>query len=185
MTTNFPSHNVETAPEAAKPKLAGALQNLGFIPEMYAKQAEAPVLLEAYGAISGAFEQSSFNSTEQFIVYMAASYSNRCDFCLTAHSWLARNQKKEEAIITALRDNTPIANKKLEALRQFVAALTLNRGHISDSEKEAFFAAGYNTQHALEVIVGIAAKVMTNYTNSLAGAPPNPEFGDQNIWVAK
>jgi hypothetical protein len=32
-------------------------------------------------------------------------------------------------------------------------------------------AAGYSAQQALEVILGIAVKTMSNYTNSIAGTP--------------
>jgi alkylhydroperoxidase family enzyme len=55
------------------------------------------------------------------------------------------------------------------------------RGAVSDEEKRAFFDAGYTPRQALEVILGIALKTITNYTNALAHAPPNAEFGDA-VW---
>ena len=35
----------------------------------------------------------------------------------------------------------------------------------------AFFDAGYSDVQALEVILGLAVKTMSNYTNSVAGTP--------------
>ncbi len=149
---------------------------------MYAKQSQSPVLFKSYGAISEIFSQSTLSQIEQLVVSMAASHSNDCDFCITAHSWLGRYNKIEEGVITALREDRPLESKKLQALREFTVALTVGRGQISNTQREDFFSAGYNTEQALEVITGIAAKVMTNYTNSLAHTPPNSEFGEENIW---
>ena len=55
------------------------------------------------------------------------------------------------------------------------------RGDVSDQDKRAFFDAGYRPRQALEIILGLALKTMTNYTNGLARTPPNPEFGDA-LW---
>ena len=39
------------------------------------------------------------------------------------------------------------------------------------ADLDAFYEAGYTSRHALEVVLGIAIKVMSNYTNSIAGTP--------------
>ncbi len=93
----------------------------------------------------------------------------------------ARQQGIDEKIILALREGRSIDEPKLEALRTFVAAMLEKRGAVSDDDKRAFFNAGYTSRQALEVILGIALKTMTNYTNALARTAPNPEFGDA-IW---
>ncbi|MGF1588067.1 MAG: hypothetical protein ACFCU7_02295 [Pleurocapsa sp.] len=36
---------------------------------------------------------------------------------------------------------------------------------------DAFYQVGYTPQQALEVVLGIAIKTMSNYTNSIAGTP--------------
>jgi alkylhydroperoxidase family enzyme len=55
------------------------------------------------------------------------------------------------------------------------------RGAVSDEEKRAFLETGYTPRQALEVIVGVALKTITNSTNALARTPPNAEFGDA-LW---
>ena len=40
----------------------------------------------------------------------------------------------------------------------------------------AFLATGYTKAQVFEVVMGVAMKTLTNYSNHLAGAVPNPEF---------
>ncbi|MHC5763792.1 carboxymuconolactone decarboxylase family protein [Nostoc sp.] len=55
------------------------------------------------------------------------------------------------------------------------------RGWVEDSEIEEFLAAGYGKQQVLEVILGIAIKVMHNYTNHIAKTPLDKPF-QPYIW---
>lgn len=100
---------------------------------------------------------------------------------MTAHSWGARHQGVDEEVLAALRAGRSLGDPKLEALRTFTAAMLEKRGAVSDDDKRAFFEAGYGPRQALEIILGLALKTITNYTNALARTPPNPEFGD-TIW---
>lgn len=51
-----------------------------------------------------------------------------------------------------------------------------NRGNISDSELERFYAAGYGEQQILEIILGLAQKTISNYTNHIAKTPVDAAF---------
>ncbi len=51
-----------------------------------------------------------------------------------------------------------------------------NRGHLSDSEKNAFFDAGYEKRNLLEIVLGISQKVQSNYVNHLADTPVDEPF---------
>jgi len=54
------------------------------------------------------------------------------------------------------------------------------RGKVSEAMKAAFFAAGWDPQHALEVILGIAIKIMSNYTNAIVGVPLDAAVQDEH-----
>lgn len=43
----FPYHTQDTAPAETRPLLEGARKKYGMIPNLYAKMAEAPALLQA------------------------------------------------------------------------------------------------------------------------------------------
>jgi alkylhydroperoxidase family enzyme len=73
-------------------------------------------------------------------------------------------------------NKTPLADPKLEVLRETTLAMTRERGLISDEQIEKFFAAGYGKQQLLEIIVGLSQKVMSNYTNHLADTPVDEVF---------
>lgn len=184
MTDLFPAHTVETAPEEVRAAMETMQKNMGFIPSMLAKFAEAPALLMAYQAAAPFLEKTSFTPTERLVVMLAASYRHNCDFCMSAHSWGARRQGLDATIIEALRAGEPLPEPKLEALRIFVLAMIEQRGAVSDGDKRAFFDAGFGTRQALEVVLGLALKTMTNYTNALARTPPDPEFGDA-VWLQR
>jgi AhpD family alkylhydroperoxidase len=181
MTKQFPAHTVDTAPEEVRSAMTAMQQNMGFVPSMLAKFAEAPPLLMAYQALAPFLEKTSLSSTERLVLVMTASYRHNCDFCMTAHSWGARRQGVDAGVIEALRAGQKLSDPKLEALRRFVLSMIENRGAVSDADKDAFFAAGYGTRQALEVVLGLALKTITNYTNALAHTPPNPEFGEA-VW---
>lgn len=181
MTDPFPAHTVETAPEEVRDALTTTIAKIGFLPSMMAKFAEAPALLRGYQAVAPAFDTTSLTPTERFVVLMTASYMHDCDFCMSAHSWGARRQDIDPNIVAALRAGQSLPDVKLDALRDFVAAMVNARGAVTDADKAVFFAAGYTPRQALEVVLGVALKVITNYTNALAGTPPNAEFGE-DVW---
>jgi AhpD family alkylhydroperoxidase len=180
-TAPFPAHTIETAPEEVRQALATTIAKLGFLPSMMATFAEAPALLRGYQAVAPTFDTTSLTPTERLVVLMTGSYLHDCDFCMSAHSWGARRQNIDPELVTALRAGHSLPDAKLDALRVFVTAMVNARGAASDADKAAFFAAGYTPRQALEVVLGLALKVITNYTNALASTPPNAEFG-QDVW---
>jgi AhpD family alkylhydroperoxidase len=182
MTNRFPLHTPEAAPAEAREALSQITQRLGFTPTMYAKQAEAPALFEAYRQGSALFDKTSLTATERLVVQLAVSRLHDCDFCVSAHSWAGHRAGVDDAAIVALRDGAPIADAKLQTLRVFTETMVLKRGAVSDQDRALLFAAGYTPRQALEVVLGIGLKVLTNYTNGLARTPPNPEFGEENLW---
>ncbi|WP_256936082.1 carboxymuconolactone decarboxylase family protein [Caballeronia sordidicola] len=79
--------------------------------------------------------------------------------------------KMDPAVIEALRAGVPLPNAKLEALHRFTTLVVRDRGFVPEVDIVAFLAAGYTRQNVLEVVLGVAAKVMSNYTNHLAHTP--------------
>ncbi|MEM7757897.1 MAG: carboxymuconolactone decarboxylase family protein, partial [Cyanobacteria bacterium P01_A01_bin.40] len=115
------------------------------------------------------------------IIYLTVNYDNSCDYCMAAHSGLAKAIGMSEENIKALRNGTLMVDAKLQALRHFTQQMVQARGWVEDSEIEAFLTAGYSKQQVLEVILGIAIKVMHNYTNHIAKTPLDQQF-KPNIW---
>ena len=56
-------------------------------------------------------------------------------------------------------------------LRAFTQRLIHARGKTAPADLDRFFAAGYDAPQALEVVLGLAIKTMSNFTNSIASTP--------------
>lgn len=175
--TTFTTHTIETAPAESKPMLEGAQAKMGFVPNIFGNMAEAPALLEGYMSLAGTFDgKSSLDDAERQIVTMTNNVLNDCSYCMAAHTIIAQGQNVAEDVITALRDGTPLACSKHEALRTFARVMNEKHGRPSEAELQAFFDAGYTQQAALEVVVGTALKVLSNYTNSITGTNVDEAF---------
>ena len=170
-TTTFPLHDETTAPEGAREALAATKKNFGMIPNLERVMATAPPLLTGYSTLWDLFDQTSLSPVERQVVYLTANYENECIYCVPWHSLLARKAGMDKNSIEALRSGAPLPDPKLEALRTFARTLIANRGKVSEAELNAFFEAGYTDAQAMEVILGLAVKLMSNYTNSIAGTP--------------
>jgi hypothetical protein len=56
----------------------------------------------------------------------------------SAHTGIAAMMKVDETITEALRNETPLVNPKLEALRTMTLSIVRNRGHVVEEELAAF-----------------------------------------------
>lgn len=181
--TKFPTHTIDSAPAAAKPIMQNALKGYGFLPNLYATMAEAPSILEGYITLSNIFGKADLTETERQIILMTNNRLNGCKYCMAAHTTLSQMGGVAPDVIEALRNGTPIADPKLEALRQFAIVINESRGWPGEAELDAFIAAGYTAQTVLEVILGTALKVLSNYTNHVAETELDDAFV-ANAWYA-
>lgn len=183
--STFKLHTLDSAPAGSLPILEAALKGLGFIPNLYAHLAEAPNALSAYKQLGVLLEQSALTPEEQQIVLISVSIENRCEYCVAAHSFLARNLVKVDSQrIDALRGQSCLQDQKLNALVAFTRAVVRERGWVAGSQElKDFFAAGYTQQNALEVVLGVAMKTLSNYTTHLTDTPLDAAFANE-AWQA-
>ena len=118
----------------------------------------------------------SFNAEELTVVWQTINVENNCHYCVPAHSFIARSMKVDDAINEALRNETPLPDARLEALRTFTLKLIRQHGVMSDEDMQAFFDAGFSQRNVLEVILGYSQKIMSNYTNHVAHTPVDAPF---------
>lgn len=180
--SNYQIHTKETASPASAEMLANAEKAYGFIPNLLGAMAESPVVLKAYLALGEFFDESSFTSTEQQLVTLTASRYNECRYCMAAHSVDAGMQKIPADVIDAIRNDLPIADDRLETLRQTVTTAIEQRGWLSEDDQDTFFAAGYTQAQLFEVILGISYKTLSNYVNHIADAPLDKAFAS-SVWA--
>ncbi len=180
---HFPRFTPDTAPEAARPTLAGALAGWGFVPNLHATLAAAPVALSAYTTLFDLVGETSFSPAEQQLAFLTVSALHGCEYCVAGHSALAQRAGLDATTIEALREGGTLPDARLEALRAFLVAMVQGRGHVAPGVMGAFLAAGFTEAQALELLVVVAAKTISNYTNHLA-VTPNDAFMARTAWVA-
>ncbi|MEM6354865.1 MAG: carboxymuconolactone decarboxylase family protein, partial [Pseudomonadota bacterium] len=104
-----------------------------------------------------------------------------CHYCVPAHTTIAQMDKVDPDLVEALRTASPLADTKLEALRQFTLKVLRERGQVTAADVDAFKAAGYTDAHVLDVVLILAQKVMSNYVNHIYATPIDAPF-QKNAW---
>ncbi len=174
--STFTLHTLESAPQKSKPLLEKSKQAYGMIPGLHAVMAEAPGVLEAYQQLHELFQATSFNAEELTVVWLTISIEHECHYCVPAHTGIAHMMKVDPALTEALRNGTAMPTEKLQVLHDTTLAMLRNRGRLSDAEIVKFYAAGYVQQQLLEITLGMAQKVMSNYVNHFAQTPVDEMF---------
>ncbi|KAJ54515.1 carboxymuconolactone decarboxylase [Actibacterium mucosum KCTC 23349] len=182
--TDFTLHTAETAPAAAKPLLEKSVKDFGFVPNLHAAMADSPQLLQAYQQVHELFLASSFDAEEKTVVWQTINVEHNCHYCVPAHTGVAHSMKVDAALTDALRDNAPLGNARLEALRSFTLKVVRERGVVSDADVAEFLAAGFTKANVLDVVLGLSQKVMSNYVNHLAHTPVDKVF-EKFAWEKK
>ncbi len=168
-TTPFPTYTAQNAPAESAALIQRSIKAYGFLPNLHAVMAEAPATYRAYLDTFDIFAtQTTLSPLEQQVVMQTSNYENNCHYCMPGHSMLMKLSNIPADVIEALREGRPITDTKLEALRTYARQLIEQRGHVTDEQLAQFFKAGYNKRQALEVLVGLATKLLSNFTNALA-----------------
>jgi uncharacterized peroxidase-related enzyme len=164
-----------------EPAVAAVLQKakagIGMIPNMYANMANVPGLLETYLTGYDAFRTgSAFTPTEQEVVLLAISRFNGCTYCVAAHSAGADRARVPAEITDALRAGQPLPDAKLDALATFTTAMVATRGLPRRDDVQAFLDAGYSEADILQILLALAVKTISNYSNHLFHTPVDAVF---------
>lgn len=167
-----------TAPAPQREILDVALKQVGFIPNMYLGMVNAPAVLDTYLHGYGLFRrESGFSPTEQEVVFLAVSAVNNCRYCTAAHSMIA-DKKSGVApdILQAIRSGAAIPDTRLAALFDFTQAMVRAQGAPERSAVDDFLAAGFDEVKVLYVILAIAVKTLSNYSNHAFATPVDERF---------
>jgi uncharacterized peroxidase-related enzyme len=172
----FTVHDESSAPNESKPTLAKAKEQFGLIPNLYGVLAESPQALAAYQELGDQFLQTSLSKPAKLIVWLTVSRLNGCRYCVAAYSALAAGDGLDTSVVEAVREDKPIDDPELEAVRGFTAQLVEGRGWVADDDVQAFLDKGFTKRHVLDILTGVAHKTLSNYTNHLAHTPLDAVF---------
>ncbi|NCQ22671.1 MAG: carboxymuconolactone decarboxylase family protein [Sphingomonadales bacterium] len=166
---DLPLRSKNDTDEAVSQPLRDAESAMGMVPNMYAAMANLPALLATYSFGYDRFRnESGFTPVEQEIVYLTISRANSCHYCMAAHSMLADTASGVPTEATeAIREDRPISDERLEALREFTRTMLESRGNPTAAQSKKFLSAGYNDVQILAIVLAISTKAISNYSNHL------------------
>ncbi|MFJ8650535.1 carboxymuconolactone decarboxylase family protein [Streptomyces sp. NPDC093546] len=142
-------------------------KGMGTVPNLAKALANSPAVLKAYLALSGAVG-AGLPAPVRERVALATAEHNGCDYCLSAHTYIAANAAKlPDSEIAAARE-AKSEDAAHQAVLTFAKSVLTNRGHVADAELDALRAAGYGDKEIVDLVVSIALNILTNYFNHVA-----------------
>lgn len=177
----FTAHTQETAPETSKQILGAVEQKMGFVPNLFAYIAESPAAIQAYVQLDQLLNQTDLAGQDLQLVLLTTSVTNRCEFCVAAHTAGATKAKVDADTLAAVRRGDNPSNAKQAALVQFVRTLVNERGWAPEASVQAFLDAGYSRENVFDVTTAVGLKTLSNYSNHMAQPELNPEL-EQFRW---
>lgn len=160
-----------------------ALKQVGFIPNMYANMANAPAVLSTYLHGYGLFRsESGLRPAEQEVVFLAVSQVNGCKYCTAAHSMIAEKMSGVPAdVLQAIRAQTAIPDAKLAVLYATTVAMVKSHGQPDPETVKTFLDAGYKETDLMYIVLAIAVKTLSNFSNHLFATPVDDRFAAYKV----
>jgi len=138
-------------------------KKMGKIPNLYAtigySSSAIKSMLETEATLS---HDSSFTAKEREAINLIVSQVNDCDYCLAAHTTIAKMRGFTEEETIAIR-KAEYSDAKLNSVIKLAQSISDNKGASDDSALQNFFEAGYDEKALIELTALIALRSFTNY----------------------
>lgn len=160
---------IDAAPAASRPLLEAVKKQLGVVPNLFRMVATSPAALEGYLGMNGALAKGALPAATRERIALAVAEVNGCEYCLSAHTFLARGVAKLDDAEIARNRAGGSGDPKADAAVRFAVAIARLRGHVGVGDLEAVRAAGYGDAEVIEIVQHVALNTWTNYVNEVAG----------------
>jgi uncharacterized peroxidase-related enzyme len=141
---------------------------IGSVPNTYAAiAAHGPAALKSVLTADAVLAAGSLTKREQEIIKLVISAAAGCDYCVAAHSHLAKLAGVKPEVLKQIRDGQPTGDAKRDALVGFARKLAQSSGTVTDADFTAIKAAGYSDAQLVEISLAFATTVFTNVFNRI------------------
>ena len=141
---------------------------IGSVPNTYAAiAAHGPDALRSVLAADALLAAGSLSKREQEIIKLTISGAAGCDYCVAAHSHLAKLAGMKPEVLKQIRDGQPTGDARHDALAGFVRKLAQSSGTVTDEDFAAIKAAGYSDAQLVEISLAFATTAFTNVFNRI------------------
>jgi len=156
----------QASPEAQQ-ILDDIKKKFGKVPNIFSAAAHSKTALKALLTYKEILSQGEFSSKEIEAIDLAISEENECDYCLAAHTAIAKMQGFTEEETLQLRAAS-ISDKKLKALTLLSRNIVSTKGRPDQELIADFFEVGYSKGALVELIAAVSKNIFTNYFNHIA-----------------
>ncbi|QNQ11142.1 carboxymuconolactone decarboxylase family protein [Sphingomonas alpina] len=157
----------DAAPGASRATLDAVHRQLGVVPNLFRLLAISPAALASYTGLSEPLKKVLDVKTRERIA-LAVAEVNGCDYCLSAHSYLALNLARIGPEEIALNRGGASSDPRADAAVRFAVSVTRERGHVSDADLASVRLAGFGEAQIVEIVALVAENVFTNFLNEVA-----------------
>jgi uncharacterized peroxidase-related enzyme len=165
--SRIPALDPAAAQGKARDLLDAVQKSLGITPNMFRVAAQSPAALEGLLGLNGAVAHGTLGPKVREQIALAVAENNRCDYCLSAHTFLGKHAGLSDADVARARQGRA-ADLKADAAVRFAQSLLESRGNPSDADLAAARRAGFSDGEIVEVVALTALNVFTNYLNRVA-----------------
>lgn len=159
--------DITAAPLASRPLLDAVKAQLGSVPNLFRLTANSPAALEGYLGLNGALAKGTLDARTRERIALAIAEVNGCDYCLSAHTYLATNLAKLDAAEIAANRNGGSTDPKADAAVRFAVTIAKARGRVNEAELDAVRAAGFDDAQLVEIVAHVALNTLSNYLNEV------------------
>ncbi|MEM7569045.1 MAG: carboxymuconolactone decarboxylase family protein [Pseudomonadota bacterium] len=158
-------NTISDAPEASQELLQNVEASLGSVPNMFRLIGNSAATLEGLLGLQGGLNKGSLKPAIRERIALAIANYNGCDYCNSAHTYLAKNLVKlDDAEIEASRTGRS-SDGVINAAVSFALKVAQARGRVSEADIAAVKLAGYSDAEVIEIVGHVALNTFTNYVN--------------------
>ena len=155
--------SLEQLDENTRNILTQVEKKMGKVPNLYAtigySSSALKAMLDTEATLS---HDSSFSAKEREAMNLIVSEVNSCEYCLAAHTAIAKMRGFSEEDTIAIR-KASFADPKLNTVIRLAQDIAQNRGKATDETLNAFFENGYTEKALVELIALVNLRSFTNY----------------------
>lgn len=141
-------------------------KKIGMIPNIFGAMANSLEVLEGFQSMKEKTQSFSLSAALQEKMALFVAELNHCDYCIAAHTAMAKGEGlSEEQILQARKGNDTDA--KYQAILSFTKEVVEKKGHVSSEQVELLKSAGVSDQEIVEITMIISLNIFTNYFNHI------------------
>ena len=159
--------DLDEVPEGSREGLAAVQAQLGTVPNLFRLIGSSPAALTGFLDFSGSLKKTLDVKTRERIA-LAVAQANGCDYCLSAHTYLATNLAKLAPDEIAQNRGGRSGDPKADAAVAFARKVTIEHGHVSAADVAEVRIAGFRDSEIVEIVALVAENSFTNYLNEVA-----------------